>query len=37
MKEQYAEMINKKIEECTDVDLLDLILKLLVKAGGSNG
>lgn len=36
MKEQYKEMINKKLDECADVDLLDLIYQLLVKVGGSN-
>ena len=36
MKEQYAEMINKKIDECTDLGLLDLIYQLLVKVGDSN-
>ena len=31
MKEEYKREINKLIKTCNDVELLDLIFKLLVK------
>lgn len=36
MKQEYIEAITKQMQECDDIALLDLIHKLLVKAGGKN-
>jgi len=33
MKEKYVEEINEKLNQCGDISLLDLILKLLAKSG----
>lgn len=32
MKDEYAQRIIELIEKCQDIELLDLILKLLLKA-----
>jgi len=32
MKEEYIEYINKQLEKCEDIELLDLIFQLLVKS-----
>lgn len=34
MKKEYIKTITKLMEQCNDVALLDLIMKLLVKSGG---
>lgn len=31
-KEEYADAIMKKVQECNDIPLLDLILKLLCES-----
>ena len=32
MKHEYIEAINKLLEECNDIELLDLIHQLLIKS-----
>ena len=36
MKQEYIELITKKMQECQDESLLDLICQLLTKAGEAN-
>ena len=36
MKEVYIELINKKMGQCDDLDLLELIFIMLAKAGGAD-
>ena len=36
MKTEYIEAITKQLQECADMQLLDLIYKLLKKEGESN-
>lgn len=36
MKQEYIEAITKQMQECNDIALLDLIRKLLTKAGEAN-
>lgn len=37
MKEEYVELITEAMSECEDISLLDLVWRLLVKAGVRNG
>ena len=36
MKEVYVDLINSKMQQCNDLDLLELIFLLLAKAGATN-
>ena len=36
MKKEYMEIINKLLEQTSDISLLDLIYQLLIKAGDAN-
>lgn len=32
MKQEYIDAINKLLEECNDIELLDLVHKILIKS-----
>ena len=36
MEQEYKKRINKLVEETSDLELLDLIYKVLLKEGGKN-
>ena len=37
MLNEYRDTVKAQVDACTDVSLLDLIFKLLVKSGEENG